>query len=53
MGLIPFFLQAIRPRNVPVRRRYNLKKAKWQSYAKEVDNGIANTNPVPETKKSS
>ena len=39
---------AIRPRNVPFRRRYNLKKAKWQSYAKEVDNGIANTNPVPE-----
>ena len=38
---------AIRPRNVPFRRRYNLKKAKWQSYAKEVDNGIANTNPVP------
>ena len=27
---------AIRPRNVPFRRRYNLKKAKWQSYAKEV-----------------
>ena len=25
---------------------YNLKKAKWQSYEKEVDNGIANTNPV-------
>ena len=23
----------------------NLKKAKWQSYAKEVENGIANTNP--------
>ena len=39
---------SIRPRNVPFRRRYNLKKAKWQSYAKEVDNGIANTNPVPE-----
>ena len=39
---------AIRPRNVPFRRRYNLKKAKWQSYAKEVDNGNANTNPVPE-----
>ena len=41
---------AIRPRNVPFpfRRRYNLKKAKWQRYAKEVDNGIANTNPVPE-----
>ena len=32
---------AIRPRNVPFRRRYNLKKAKWQSYTKEVDNGIA------------
>ena len=42
---------AIRPRNVPFRRRYNLKKAKWQSYAKEVDNGIANTNPVPENYK--
>ena len=42
--LVPF----IRPRNVPFRRRYNLKKAKWQSYAKEVDNGISNTNPVPE-----
>ena len=39
---------AIKPRNVPFRRRYNLKKAKWQSYAKEVDNGIANTDPVPE-----
>ena len=39
---------AIRPRNFPFRTRYNLKKAKWQSYAKEVDNGIANTNPVPE-----
>ena len=39
---------AIRPRNVPFRRRYNMKKAKWQSYAKEVDNGIANINPVPE-----
>ena len=39
---------AIRPRNVPFRRRYNPKKVKWQSYAKEVDNGIANTNPVPE-----
>ena len=39
---------AIRPRKVPFRRRYNLKKAKWQSYAKEVDNGIANTNPAPE-----
>ena len=39
---------AIRPRKVPFRRRYNLKKAKWQSYAKEVDNRIANTNPVPE-----
>ena len=39
---------AIRPRNVPFRRRYNLNKAKWQSYAKEVDNCIANTNPVPE-----
>ena len=39
---------AIRLRNGPFRRRYNLKKAKWQSYAKEVDNGIANTNPVPE-----
>ena len=39
---------AIRPRNVPFRRRYNLKKAKWQSYAKEVDNGIANTNPMLE-----
>ena len=39
---------AIRPRNVPFRRPYNMKKAKWQSYAKEVDNGIANTNPVPE-----
>ena len=26
---------AIRPRNVPFRRRYNLKKAKWQRYAKE------------------
>ena len=39
---------AIRPRNVPFRRRYNLKKAKRQSYAKEVDNGIANTNPVLE-----
>ena len=32
---------------IPFRIRYNLKKAKWQSYAKEVDNGIANTNPVP------
>ena len=42
---------AIRPRNVPFRRRYNLKKAKWHSYAKEVDNGIANTNPVPENYK--
>ena len=30
------------------RRRYNMKKAKWQSYAKEVDNCIANTNPVHE-----
>ena len=39
---------AIRPRNVPFRRRYNLKKAKWKSYEKEVDNGIANINPVPE-----
>ena len=39
---------AIRPRNVPFRRRYNLKKANWQIYAKEVDNGITNTNPVPE-----
>ena len=39
---------AIRPRNVPFQRRYNLKKAKWQSYAKEVVNGIGNTNPVPE-----
>ena len=39
---------AIRPKNVPFRRRYNLKKAKWQSYAKEVNNGIANTDPVPE-----
>ena len=38
---------AIRPQNVPLRRRYNLKKAKWQSHAKEEDNGIANTNPVP------
>ena len=39
---------AIRPRNVPFRRRYNPKKAKWQNYAEEVDNGIANINPVPE-----
>ena len=42
---------AIRPRNALFRRRYNLKKAKWQSYAKEVDNGIANTNPVQENYK--
>ena len=38
----------IRPRNVYFRRRYNLKKAKCQGSAKEVDNCIANTNPVPE-----
>ena len=41
----------IRPRNVSFRRRYNLKKAKWQSYAKEV--GRVTPTHCPKTTKSS
>ena len=38
---------AVTPQQVPFRRRYNFKKADWESYAKSTDDGIQNLPPTP------
>ena len=39
---------AVSPQAVPFRRRYILKKADWEGFAKSVDMGITNIVPTPD-----
>ena len=39
---------AVSPQEVPVRRRYNLKKADWEGFAKSVDMGITDIVLTPD-----
>ena len=39
---------AVSPQEVPFRRRYSLKKADWEGFAKSVDMGITDIVPTPD-----
>ena len=39
---------AVSPQEAPFRRRYNLKKADWEGFAKSVDMGITDIVPTPD-----
>ena len=41
-------LGAVRPTNVPFKRRFNFKKADWESFSTEIDAKICKLDPVSE-----